>query len=117
MAADSGKITQSMMPVPPNVVPEVAKGSRREKVLEVVNEYVEGKYRSSSATQEEAKTITLKASDIVLQPYLTEQELAKQASIPSSDSEAWYRRHSLNGFLSTPKFVMTLTDISLALIA
>ena len=46
VAADSGKITQSMMPVPPNVVPEVAKGSRREKVLEVVNEYVEGKYRS-----------------------------------------------------------------------
>jgi len=43
--------------------------------------------------------------------------LAKQAKIPLTDTEAWYKRHSLNGFLSTPKFIMTLTDISLALIA
>jgi hypothetical protein len=51
-----------------------------------------------------------------LQPYLTEKEIEKHAKISPSDTEGWYRRHSLNAFLSTPKFVMTLTDISLALI-
>jgi hypothetical protein len=89
----------------------------------MINEYIEGKYQATSTTEGSdgilppvSNKFTLQASDIILRPYLTEEEIDKQNKTPGSDSEAWYRRHCLNGFLSTPKFVMTLTDISLALI-
>lgn len=89
----------------------------------MIDEYIEGKYQATSTSEGTDGTLplhaikfTLQASDIILRPYLTEEELGKQKRTPQSDTEAWYRRHSLNGFLSTPKFVMTLTDISLALI-
>jgi hypothetical protein len=59
----------------------------------------------------------VKATDIVLQPFQSEKELEKQGKKSlNEDKEALYKRVCLNGFLSTPKFIAFLTDISEALI-
>jgi hypothetical protein len=88
----------------------------------MISDYIEGNYRKDTLSsnevsgKEDTPTVQLLASDIILKPFLTEKDLEKQQKINSEDVTRLYRRHQLSGFLSTPKFIMTLTDISLALI-
>ena len=62
-------------------------------------------------------SLKVEATDIILKPFQTQRELDKVAKTATTeDQQARYKRRCLNGFLSTPKFIATLTDISEAII-
>lgn len=58
--------------------------------------------------------ITIRASDIILKPFIPNGE--ETAPKPTDDLSRIMRHNALASYLSTPLFVIALTDISLALI-
>eukprot|EP00347_Sterkiella_histriomuscorum_P016779 403351884 len=65
----------------------------------------------------EEEEIIITAKDIILEPFVKEDDKTfKETMInhisPDKDEETKKKHHALNAYLSTPKFMKTLTDIS-----
>ena len=118
--------------------------TRVQRIKEIISNYAENKSQpivkqketiiNSSMATDQMKTekgddiadeddeIVITAQDIILSPFTREGEIFFNDSMinnitPGQESDSrQIKHHALNAYLSTPKFVKTLTDISNELI-